>query len=266
MFCTKYTVNLTKKDDVIHLRPIGDIHIGHIGCDKKEYERQVNYIADHPDYITIGMGDYIDNVQAYANGMVDKRWSVDTVDPELNTQTKQINYWTETWKPISRKCTGLHAGNHEWKTIDQLTFKNRFCDIFGLSYLGRIAYTHLQFKHKKEIVRDYIMLTMHGGYAGPKTGGVINKVEDIINSFDCDVAMMGHTHDTWTTSKYRMYYDDSKKTFVERKILLANTGTFLRGYVDGVDGYIESNPKPAKRVGTITITFDPYKGTLYGHD
>ena len=51
-----------------------------------------------------------------------------------------------------------------------------------------------------------------------------------------------------------------------RSVLLGNTGTYLRGYEKGVDSYVEINPKEAKRVGTITITFDPYKGDLFGHD
>ena len=99
-----------------------------------------------------------------------------------------------------------------------------------------------------------------------QAGGAVNRMKAITGDFDCDVVLMGHNHDTWVRPIVRTGYDRQHNVPVEKKVLMGNTGTFLRGYEKGVDSYVEINPKEAKRVGTITITFDPYTGGLFGHD
>lgn len=266
MFCIRKTIELPKKDSIIHLRPLGDIHLGNLGCDIDKYVKNIEFLKKNDDYIVIGMGDYIDNVMAYANGSIDKRWNPETVDRKMLTTEEQTETFLESWKPIAHKTLGLHAGNHEWKTINQKRFITDFCKPLDLPYLGRLAYTSLTFEHKGKEIRNYLILSMHGGYSGIQAGGAVNRMKAITGDFDADVVLMGHNHDTWVRPIVRTGYDRKHNVPVEKKVLLGNTGTFLRGYEKGVDSYVEINPKEAKRVGTITITFDPYKGDLFGHD
>lgn len=266
MFCHRYTINLKKKDEEIHLRPLGDVHLGNLGCDYAEFERNVDFIAKHDDHYTIGMGDYIDNVMAYAQGGIDKRWNPETVDRRMLTTEEQTDHFIKYWSKIKDKTLGLLAGNHEWKTINQRRFIKDFCEPLGLKYLGRLAYVNLSFKFKGELVRDYLILALHGGYSGMQAGGSMNRMKAICADFDCDLVLMGHNHDTVCRPILRMGYDKKTNSPVEKKIILGNTGTFLRGYEKGVDSYVEINPKEAKRVGTITITFKPYNGGIFAHD
>ncbi len=120
MFCRQYTINLKKIDEIIQLRPLGDIHIGNLGCDLKKFENNINFVAKRDDHFVIGMGDYIDNVMAYAQGGVDKRWNPETVDRKTLTTEEQVDKFIELWTPIKDKTFGLLAGNHEWKTINQI--------------------------------------------------------------------------------------------------------------------------------------------------
>lgn len=266
MFCIRKTIELPKKDSEIHMRPIGDVHLGNLGCDVKEYLRNLKDIANNENIITMGMGDYIDNVQAYANGGIDKRWNPETVDRKMLTTEEQTEVFLESWKPIAHKTLGLHAGNHEWKTINQKRFINDFCKPLDLPYMGRLCYTSLTFTYKGIDIRNYLILSMHGGYSGMQAGGAVNRMKAITGDFDCDVVLMGHNHDTWVRPIVRTGYDRKHNVPVEKKVLMGNTGTFLRGYEKGVDSYVEINPKEAKRVGTITITFKPSTGGLSGHD
>lgn len=266
MFCNKKTIKLEKKDDQIHIRPLGDIHIGNVGCDIEKLQESITRIAEDPLTYTIGMGDYIDNVQPYRQGMVDKRYNIQTVDRKFITTTEQIQEIVKFWEPIKHKTIGLHAGNHEWSTLDQVDFADRVCKPLGLPYLGRLAYTCLTFEYRGKPIRDYLILSMHGGFSSDKKGGAVNRLEDVVGSYDCDVALMGHNHDSFVTPLLRLGYDKETNQPTERKILIGNTGTFLRGHVVGYDMYPEINPKRIKRVGTITITFSPHDGGIYGHD
>lgn len=296
MFCHRVTIELKKKDERIHLRPLGDIHIGNPGFAVEHFEKELDFIASHDDYYTIGMGDVIDNVMAWANGTVDKRWQPTSVNRKRLTTEEQIIVFTNYWNKVAHKSFGLFSGNHEWKTITQQRFIKDFCNpvnmrleydektgvqklepilnpkthkadvLYHQKYLGRLAFINVGFTYKGKKLRDYVILGLHGGYAGMLAGGAVNRLKMIAGDFDCDVVLMGHTHDTWIRTLTKLSYGLKHNDIIEKKIVMANTGTFLRGYMKDMDNYPESNPREAKRVGTITITFDPYKGTMYGHD
>ncbi len=265
VFCVKKTVEIEKKDDLVNIRPLGDVHIGNLGCDLVKFQKSIDFIKSHKNTYTIGMGDYIDNVMAWAQGGVDKRWNPETVDRDTLTTEEQIDKFVEMWRPIADKTWGLLAGNHEWKTINQRRFIKDFCEPLGLPYLGRLAYLNLTVKHNKKPLRDFLILVLHGGYSGMQAGGSMNRMKQICADWDCDLVLMGHNHDTVTRSIVRMGYDKFHNSPVEKKVILGNTGTFLRGYEKGVDSYVEINPKEAKRVGTITISLDALNGDLSSH-
>ena len=44
MFSKKINIELDKKDDIIHLEPISDIHIGHVGFDEDLYKKRIKHI------------------------------------------------------------------------------------------------------------------------------------------------------------------------------------------------------------------------------
>tara|TARA_R110000824_G_scaffold218440_5_gene405136 strand:+ start:560 stop:1393 length:834 start_codon:yes stop_codon:yes gene_type:complete len=273
----KWTVELEKKDDDLHLRPIGDIHAGNLAFDKTEFEKTMKEIAKDSHVFTLMMGDAIDNIQAWANGGVDKRWNAETVERDRLTTEEQIDYFVEWWAKVAHKSGGMHSGNHEWKTINQRRFIKDFCHpqdpksldkvLYNQKYLGRLALTNLTIKYKKKTLREFVILSHHGGFAGMRQGGTLNRLEDITSSFEgVDVSLMGHTHRTWVATAMIQGYDKFRNSMYERKIILGNTGTFLRSYVKGVDSYMESSPRRSTRVGTITITFNAESGKKFAHD
>ena len=266
MFCHQVKIKLNKKDDNIQIRPLGDVHIGNLGCDTLRFKKSVEYFKSKDDHYTIGMGDYIDNVMEWAQGGVDKRWNPETVDRKTLTTEEQVDKFIELWTPIKDKTFGLLAGNHEWKTINQRRFIKDFCEPLGLPYLGRLAFLNLQISHNGKILRDFLFCIMHGGYSGRIAGGAVNRMKMISGDFDADIFLMGHSHDTWTRSGIKMSYDKKTNSPIEKKILYANTGTFLKGYDKGIDSYIEINPREAKRVGTITLTLNAESGDMFAHD
>ena len=294
MYCHRVVIDLEKKDDIFHLRPISDVHVGSPAFNQEKFEKTIDFIASNPNYLTIGMGDYIDNVMAFRNGMIDKRWNAHAQNRNQLTTLEQVVYFTQQWKKVASKSLGMLSGNHEWATIDQQQFMLYFCNpldwevvnkdgglqhlepiirngnakpevLYSQKYLGRLAYVNLGFNYKGKRLRDYLLLVMHGGYAGAKAGGAVNRLKDITGDFDCDVVLMGHNHDCWTRPITRMGYDLKHNLPIKKKIILGNTGTFLESYGKEMDGYVEINPKEVKQVGTITVTFEPEKGDMHSH-
>ena len=44
MISKKIIINLDKKDDIFHLEPLSDIHVGHMGFNKELYQKRVRSI------------------------------------------------------------------------------------------------------------------------------------------------------------------------------------------------------------------------------
>ena len=272
----KWIIELDKKDDDVHVRPTGDVHAGNLAFDKNAFETHIDTVAKTPNLYTIGMGDFIDNIQAWAGGVVDKRWNPETTERDRLTTEEQIDYFVEWWAKVAHKSGGMHSGNHEWKTINQRRFIKDFCHpvdktgtkvLYNQKYLGRLALTLLTIKHKKKTLREFQILSHHGGFSGMRQGGTLNRLEDITSSFEgIDVSLMGHTHRTWVATAMVQGYSKYHNGLYERKIILGNTGTFLKSYVKGIDSYIESSPRRSTRVGTITVTFNAESGQLFAHD
>ncbi len=45
MISKKVIINLEKKDDVFHLEPLSDIHVGHMGFNKDLYKSRIRAIT-----------------------------------------------------------------------------------------------------------------------------------------------------------------------------------------------------------------------------
>src|SRR5574337_822174 len=295
MFCVRKVIEMEKKDDIFQFRPIGDVHVCSPAFDEEKFASVMTQRSKLDSAIVIGMGDYIDNVMAFDQGANDKRWNYHAQNRNQMTTLEQVVYFTKWWSKVADKSVGMHSGNHEWKTIDQQQFLMYFCNpieakitttgggvqlleplireghtkaetMYNNKYLGRLAYVNIGFNYKGKRIRDFLVLSMHGGYSGMKAGGAVNRMKDITADFDCDVVLMGHNHDTWTRPIIRMGYDLPSNSPVEKTIRLANTGTFMKSYSKDHDGYVEINPKEAKRVGTVTITLYPETGKTHGHD
>ena len=65
MISKKITINLEKKDDIFHLEPLSDIHVGHMGFAKELYKKRVRSITNSDNRYTLFLGDQFDAITTY---------------------------------------------------------------------------------------------------------------------------------------------------------------------------------------------------------
>ena len=53
MFSKKVIINLQKKDDTIHIEPLGDIHTGHVGFNEESYKSRIKDITKDDNRYTM---------------------------------------------------------------------------------------------------------------------------------------------------------------------------------------------------------------------
>lgn len=296
MFSQKVVINLKNRKDTIHIEPLGDIHVGHVGFDKKRYVERIHAIAKEENRYTFFMGDQLDAINIY-----DKRYQPNSVKlHEIDNQRQQwqdltqelidvqlsrsvndeiaqyeyepkTNKMNMTKRPIKRikkgenpKIWGLLHGNHEYK-IKELTeqyLKNNFCYNNGIDFLGAKAYISLDIKYKGTILGQWSLMMMHGS-GGSKPDNMLRqmRVGNYMDFFFC-----GHVHQKLYNEKLvnTMDHDEGKVRPIQ--ISLINTGTFCESMTEGVSGYMDTkNEVDGSPIGTATVSINADSGKVNGH-
>lgn len=269
MELVKYVINLEKKDDVVHIMPMGDVHLGNPACDDTKFIHCLEKVRLTPNLYTIGMGDYFENNNA------ENERSRKTFEPEMAIHSKapmlsqQARMFLAHWRLINHKTIGLLYGNHDRRTLQPDMFKLLICENLGVRYLGSMAYILLQLKHEDQLVRQFKILAFHSRFGGQKPGSVSNSASNKLAGYNFDVVLFGHTHFAFTEKNHTLDIEESPETgrlrLLRKRRYIGNTGSFLFSHVEGVETYPDDSAGTLRDPGTITITFDAYNNAIDTH-
>jgi len=239
----------------ILLLGFGDIHWGHLNCDKLMVHTIIKFIEDHNCY-WIGMGDYGDAIIPS-----DPRFDYRSIDPQYKTPQEQYDCIEELFRPIASKCLGLLDGNHDilhWKQHAH-NYVKALAKNLGVPYLGTSAYIRLIFKNYEGV---YYNIYCHHGWTGARTKGAkISRIFDLEGIYPMlDLYMMGHTHDLGLVDEKPNLYVDNELEIRDRLARFVYTGGFLRGYVKDSTSYVEAGTYRPTTLGMPAIILTPKRG------
>lgn len=263
-------VEIDKIDDIVHFESFSDEHYGDPKRDKELCGRRSKAVIKDPLRYTGFGGDQFNNIMPW-----DKRYTLEASDP-VPSLTREVAEWDEHHaelfklnkelidkKQAPKIWYGL-AGNHEYmdKHIDHYWMNKLFSDR-NIKYLGSKGWIGLQISHNEVPLRRWKIFAAHG------FGSSIlleKPLEDLkVNNY-ADVFLMGHLHRKHITQQIIYDYSFTDKQYIEKEIVLANTGTFSNSIIRGRDSWYEHRNKGVhSRPGTITVSFDAYNGKLACH-
>ena len=228
-------VNLNKEQnkimDDITIIPIADVHLGDELCNLKLLKKVLERIKEEPNTYTIINGDLCNMALKNSKSNVYR----DSLSP-----MQQVIKTTELLEPIKDKILIIATGNHEDRTqketdIDvtrliarELGIEERYSNGWWYLYL-----TFGQDARKRPVT--YGITGVHGYGGGRKSGGKINRLEDMSQVVLADLYLMSHTHKPISTKNcmYIPYYQS--KTLMKQEMYYLMTNSFLES--DG--GYAE---------------------------
>lgn len=202
-----------KKQPTVTIYPIGDLHLGSIGCHEKEWGEFVNFIKDEPDSYVVVVGDMMDN---------GTRNSIANPFDCKYRPMEQKNILAEYLKPISDKLLCAVRGNHEnrsTKEVDQDMLYDIFCRLnIEERYRAGTAFLYLQIGERPNgnrgtrAMQAYNIVVTHGTGGGKLAGSAINNQHRFGSSIDgCDVLITGHTHAPSITKPSKTVFDPVQK-------------------------------------------------------
>lgn len=217
--------------DKVTIIPIADVHIGDKLSNLKLLKEALQRIKDEPNTFTIINGDLCN--------MALKNSKSDVYSDDLSPM-EQVLKATELLEGIKNKILVISTGNHEDRTtketnIDvtrliakQLGIEDRYANTWWYLYLTLG-------KDIKGRPITYGITGVHGYGGGRKSGGKINRLEDMSQVVIADLYLMSHTHKPISTKNciYIPYYQS--KALSKQEMYYLMTNSFLES--DG--GYAE---------------------------
>jgi len=270
------------RGDWIAVEPISDIHVGSKFHVKPKLDEVIERIQNDPLRYTIIMGDIFD-----ATLPDHKFYDAETLDPELPTFEEQFEYILQKLLPIRHKILGVLCGNHDERVrikhgsnivLRLVRDLNReYPEHLGIptllqpiKYMGYSGFIRLMFFRKFESGEEhfdssYEIFVHHGYFTGRRFGGNINSLEDMSRDNSADIYLTGHSHNVGSYKRPKTCMDQ-KGNLSEIVKIFAICGSFLKPYNQGVTSYAEVKGFPPTRIGTVTVSIDPFNRKLQVHE
>jgi hypothetical protein len=221
------------------------------------------------DMYFLGMGDYFDLMSTseratFRNGNLHDS-TTETLDEFAMGLTLRFAKEVEFMKG---RLVGLHEGNHFWQFPNGTTSTQKLCELLGCKYLGTASMTRLSFSTGKDTSGMSIEIIAHHGRGGGRIAGAgLRAVEQLCDMSECDIVLMGDNHAKNLAYKERLCLRGNGKVVIgRRKILLARTGSFLKGWEPGKRSYIVDGCMSPTDLGLIKILLTPKREKVNGID
>jgi len=181
----------------VHVYPIGDVHKGAHGFDKRAFQRYIEKIENDPMAVVVVLGDLIDNATQGSKGCVFS---------QREMPQKQIETIIEMLTPIKEKIIFFTIGNHEERTFRQTGSDPGYTMCLGLGCLDKYNYVH-----------GYITINACGKaykiYATHNIGKSESKIKTTARAHpDCDLIIGGHIHTPKVVLVHQQLYSGKIKT------------------------------------------------------
>jgi len=167
---------------------------------------------------------------------------------------------------------GFIEGNHTWFFLNGKTATEDIAERMNTQYLGWLNHHTLSIKFRN--TTKYINIHIvgcHGRAGGKKVGTSINQVEDMREIFPiADIFIMGHDHQRSATPQSVIVPTTSKKDgkirMKQMRQFLCRSGSFKKGYTEGVSSYeVGRLLKPAD-LGALLLEISFHRDIKDEHD
>lgn len=258
----QYEIPFDKYDVPIYLIPFGDVHKSSPMHCNDRWKNFLDWAKGKPRCYFLGMGDYDDLASTSERRLLNS--------PDIHESTAKtleqlyMNNVKAFAKDISfmkGKLVGLIGGNHFGQFADGTSTDNRLANLMECKYLGCNSYIRLIFKPKTRptVTMKLDIFAHHGRGGGRTVGASMNPVQQMANIAEADIYLMGDNHQKGVDFISRLRMNSTGKTMrlVQRKMLLARTGSFLKAYEDNQSSYITDMNLPPSDLGVVKIELTP---------
>ncbi len=254
-----YPIQFKKYGDPIRLVPFGDIHRSAALCHEEKWLEFLENEKRERNTFYIGMGDYDDLMSTSERASMRRAEMHDQTIAEIEQmQKRSIDRLTKEISFMRGRVIGLIEGNHYAEFINGTTSTQRMCDTLGCKYLGASAFIRLSLSCPTDPKRAlaFDIWAHHGLGAARLVGGSFNRVQNMAEAAEADLYLMGHDHrrGALPLNRLQLKGQGDNIRLANRKVYVARTGSFMRGYVEGARSYVADGAMNPSDLGVVVFT------------
>jgi hypothetical protein len=259
-------IPFSKFEQPIYIIPFGDVHRSSPLCHVPKWEKFLKWAEGKERAYFLGMGDYDDMASTSERSIL--------LDRKIHDSTKQTleqlydRHTDRLVKELSfmkGRLLGLIEGNHYGEYLDGTTTTHRMARGLGTRYLGCSSFLRLMLAYQAKDGNRLAQTVSvdiwahHGMGASRLVGGSLNRVEQMAEAASADIYLMGHDHkkSAATKNRLRLRGNNHGLRLSHQKVLLARTGSFLKGYEDGQPSYVADSAMGPTDLGVVKIELTP---------
>lgn len=265
----KFDIPFEKYGNPIHLIPFGDIHRTAPLCHVEKWKEWIEWAKNLENAWFIGMGDYDDFSSTSERDILNNRNLHDSTRKTLeDLYRKHVTDFANEIEFMRGRLIGCLEGNHYSELTSGITTTHLLCEKMGCKYLGVSAFIRILLNYRTTHTHALDIWAHHGLGGGRTAGASINKLENMIKAADADIYLMGHDHKKHIAMQSRLKLADSRRglSLENRKIVMARTGGFLKGYENNKPSYIADAAYAPVDIGTIMVEITPRRKEVDGQD
>lgn len=253
-------VDYASRADEFTLYQLGDTHRGSKHHDEAALVRDVKEILDDKHGLWVGTGDWLD---AILPG--DKRFHTSEIHPDyltdIHNAPRHATYdLAEILAPIADKCLGIVRGNHDMTLEKQHYYSvgHALHEHLELPYCGGKGFIRLRFNRGRAVTTLAIHL-WHGKGGGTSPASALNCLAKQMQAFpDMDITCIGHFHKKAYYAPEELTIPRTGKLTLRAKSRFGQSnGSYLRGYADGGDSYVDDAGYPPMQQGMVRYVIRP---------
>lgn len=260
-----------------HVRPVGDLQWGAKGFDEELYWECWEQTVNDPNSITIGMGDWSDNFRptirerfgASMSGDVMAQMQMD--DMHRDHMDKMIRTLKlEKLVKAGHGCLGLLDGHHFFRYANGETSTQYLCRTLKIPYLGEMsAFIRLLFQYKKNATSSMGSLVIHAQHGEGGAQYIASDAAKLerktVPNFQADIYLRGHSTKAYSGGSDILYMSEAENpSILAKSVVWANTGGFMRGYLEGETTYVEKKMLAPAKLGYVVVNIKVSNQTVGG--
>jgi len=253
-----YTISGISEGKPIYIIPVGDIHRSAPLCHEERWAEFCKWAARKKDAYFLGMGDY-DDMASTSERIILKdpklhESSRKTLDSIYRSHTERL---AKEMKFMRGRTIGVLGGNHYADLMNGTTTDHLLAERLQTSYLGVSSFIRLRLIPTRGTRLSVDIWAHHGKGASRLAGGSINRVQQMAEAAEADIYLMGHDHKKSAAFISRLRLAEAGNCgdvrLRQRKVLLARTGSFLKGYVHNEPSYVTDAALSPTDLGVVKI-------------
>lgn len=253
----------------------GDDHRGDVCYDERLHKADLAWAEEQDAYLLL-KGDKFNATtpddRRYEHRNMDPRYSV------LDTSTAiqfMVRDHADMYRPFAerKRILGCQVGNHEQTLITRhhINMHEQFLDQIDRDVgwqkrgyhrldLGYRCMIVLKFQVTKTRRLPFVIYSWHGDGYPQEQPGRMTKLRKIANRhFGVNYYTVGHWHDRcfWRDSSTIGVTTRGKPRLIDRNVYYGMSGTYLKGMMEGHDGYPDKKAFPACELGGLRLLINP---------